>query len=383
MLNPALYNRLRALYPEQRVRVIKPDVPAGIVRVCRPGVALWTCPPGAEAGEQYQLKCPFCGDRSGHLYISHMSFTNVVLGGEHLGKAGLIAKCFRRDCLKDPAAKELLRAAIETVDVSNLESICVEAPEEPVDCGLSHEVSLDGFRSWYPDYQPIESCTDTRVINYLTQRQVSIKMAMSVHMGYGRARSLKTGNWYLDGAPFIMLPIIEPSGLSGIQLRCLPECQPEDFPKYLFHPACKRNFMLYNSARASQFKVGVICEGAFDAIKIGAPAMALFGHTPSKVQLNRLIQMFRDGGLLWMPDNEVHRNEQGKIELDPPEIACKQCRQWASKQTFNWGQEVIMLPGKDAGELSTAKIWETVKKASLNPFIAAYVNEYIISKLKE
>lgn len=384
MLNEHLYQKLKSVF--HRVSIQQEDIPAAIEPTTGLTVSTWRFRKQEASGEQYRVNCPFCGDTKQHLYISYLSFANVALDGESLGKSGLIASCFRRNCLRSQHNKETLIDLISGCEISELD-VGVAAVRDnskyTPDYGTSTEVSVAGIRTWYPEYTPIEECDNQEVLDYLVKtRGVSVATAKQFNIGYGAAKSIRTGKYYAGGAPFLMLPVIDHIGLTGVQLRALPQYQ-GDMPKYMFHPDCRRNMMLYNSAQASQYKVAVITEGAFDAIKVGPMAVSLFGHTPSRTQLSRLEMNFRDGGLIWLPDTEVKRSTTGKVDLDPPAIARKQCAAWYQSSVFPWGAHVVELPCKDAGEMTTADIWLTIVRQIKHTVMLNYIQEHIIPKVLE
>lgn len=380
MLNRPLYEKLKSLFPE--VEIHQEDVPAAIEPTAGLTLRKWQFKRQEASGEQYRINCPFCKDTKKHLYISYLSFATVDLNGESLGRSGLIANCFRRQCLRVPGAKDTLAdmlTGVADVPVAAVQDNSAFMP----DYGTSADATLAGIRTWYPEYKPIAECDDEDVLDYLVrERGISIRTATQFNIGYGPAISLRTGKYYAGGAPFLMLPVIEPVGLTGVQLRALPKYQ-GTMPKYLFHPNCRRNMMLYNGEQASSYRLAVITEGAFDAIKTGPMAVSIFGHTPSKLQLTRLESNFRDGGVIWLPDTDIKRSDTGKVELDPPAIARKQCAAWFKDSVFPWGAHVVMLPGKDAGEMNPADIWLAIVRQIKHTVVLDYIQEHIIPKLME
>lgn len=377
MLNPALYDRLVRKFG--KVQLVQENVPAEI-EMCR-GVSLheWRIGEGG-SGEQYRVDCPFCGDHKQHLYISYLSFSTPLYKGERLGKCGLLAKCFRRNCLSSYENRQILREALllqkDIVETAVVDDNSALLPAYDV----SPQITISGFQSWYPEYQPIETCQDQEILAYLAGRGISVETASKYRVGYGRVESKRPGKFLADGAPFLMLPIIEPDGCRGIQLRVLPQHQ-GTVPKYLFHPACKRNYMLYNRARAALFKLGVLVEGAFDVMKVGPCGLAMFGHTPSKIQKAHLEHDFGSGGLIWLPDIDVKRTPEGKVELDPAAIARKQCAVWFEQQAFPWGAHVVYLPKKDAGEMTTEELWLTILSQIKNSVMLTYIQEHILPEV--
>lgn len=388
MLNPELYQKLRYLYHD--VVICDEDVPAELEFVDNIHGRSWQFGPGGR-GEQYRINCPFCGDTKKHLYISYASFRVFSINGESLGKNKLIAQCYRRRCLNNKENMQCIVEALHSesakaglIEGNDADNITVPAVLDNSAHKPSYQVSsgsdLESLRTWYPDYKPMSECTDEEVLAYMQSRGISEKIASDFNVGYGPAKSPKTGQYYADGKPFIMLPIQDPIGTQGMQLRALPQYQ-GDLPKYLFHPACKRNFMLYNRANAIHSKLAVIVEGAFDAMKVGNMAVAIFGHTPSKMQLRMLEHDFRDGGVIWLPDMDIKKSISGKIDLDPPQIAKNQCAKWNASGMFPWGAHVVELPAKDAGSMSTEAVWLAILRQTKNIIILDYIQEYVLPAL--
>lgn len=383
MLNEQLFLKLQKLF--RAVDVIQAGVPAEIQERCGLGLTPWKIAQGG-SGQQYRVGCPFCGDTKKHLYISHISYACLNIGGTSYGKCGLVAKCFRRDCLADPAKRAALDQMIQTTVVDTNIDVKLTVVQDNSQYKPKYDVknspTIQGIRTWYKDYTPIDqNCTNTQVLEYLRSRGISLQLAKRFRIGYGKAQSPSSGQLYLNGAPFIMLPILQPGTLKGVQLRCLPKYSTQKFPKYLFHHACKRNLMLYNRAQSVASKIGVITQGAFDAIKTGAPAVAIFGHTPSKIQLRHIQADHQQGGIIWLPDNQIKVSKTGKVQLDPPAIARAQCDKWNKANTFPWGAHVVMLPDKDAGEMNTIDIWATILQQVDNPLMIAYIQQFIIPEL--
>ena len=97
VLNPTLYARLKSLFGDVgianggRAAVLQytfPPTLSGSVKVS------WRVRTGyADGGEQYNVRCPYCGDRSKHLSISHMSYCTPEVPNYVAESAGLIANC--------------------------------------------------------------------------------------------------------------------------------------------------------------------------------------------------------------------------------------------------------------------------------------------------
>ena len=365
MVNPTLYNKLKSLFKHITIanENVKPKIkPSNIAGQWRFDDSV--------SGEAYILNCPFCQDHKHHLYISSISFTQPRIGETIYPQAPLLGKCFRRDCLKEPANREKLVQALAIgtalqIDVDQEESIW--GSDSSVDLH-----SLDAIKEWCPDYhsfaEPDEVCQQ-----YLKQRKVRDKDIAELQIGWGKCWDYRKGK-YLDDNPRIILPIIQFNELKGIQYRAV---YPEQFPRYYFDPRTPKSMLLYNYERACRFRICVMVEGVFDCLAVGANCMAYYGSKPSKAQCQLITQAGFDM-LIWLPDTKISRDPNGKITLDPPAIARKQCDSWNLNNTFPWGAHVVLLPDKDASDCGMGLVWQTIIRQ-----VAPKLNNEQLNVMKE
>lgn len=353
MLNQALYNALTRLFGQ--VRVANEGIHTTI-KVDPSGTGEWQRDEEDGGGEEYIVRCPFCADRKGHLYISHLSYASPVVSGMQLRVSPLLAHCFRRNCIADPANREALEGRIglamqEECQVTPLIDMS-DPDQEEIKLNLSNEVTLEGLRTWVPDWQPIDSNTDECVVQYLAERRITQSDIDWLNIGWGPIKSVRTGTYLNDGDPWILFPIVKNGQLAGVQARC-PACYlKEGGIKYYFHPACRKRTIVYNLDIARQIGIGVLCEGVFDVASIGKPGVCIFGHTPSITQKRLLASNLQ--GLIWLPDTDISPT------LDAIAIANQQVTAWNSAGVFPKGAHVVILPAKDAGSMTRQEVWETI-----------------------
>lgn len=352
MLNPQLYNALLRTFG--KVEVANEGVHATIA-VDPSGLGSWSIAKDGEGSEEYRVNCPFCKDHKGHLYISHMSYAAPIVNGMQLQVGRLLAHCFRRECIKDPNNRDILEGRIgmamsgegttPVVDMS-------EPDETDIQLNLSNELTLEGLRTWIPDWQLIDENTDPAIIKYLEERRITQDDIDWLHIGWGPIKSVRIGGYLNHKHPWVLFPVLRNGKLAGVQARCPTQFLDAEGIKYYFHPACRKKTIVFNLDIARQIGIGVLCEGVFDVASIGKPGVCIFGHTPSVTQKRLLAANLQ--GLVWLPDTDVSPT------LNAIEIATKQAAEWNAAGVFSKGCCVVTLPQKDAGSMARQQVWETI-----------------------
>ena len=370
MLNKLLYDALVYIFKD--VDIIHEGEQAQITPT-PDGSGKWNILHGDDRGEQYAVNCPYCHDTKKHLSISYLSYVCPIVKGTKLRIGTLRAHCFRRECQKDPANMENLKCRIgfgmsQCGDGQQeyCEINCDDQFDVPPAYALSDEISLEGFRSWVPDWYPVDTNTDPVIMQYLADRRVSLWDVSWLNIGWGPVRSPRSHRLLNDGLPAILFPIINNGKLVGVQARYPDAYRKEDTPKYWFHPGCKKQLLLYNLDVARNTGLAVVTEGVFDVLSVGKPGVCCFGHTPSKAQ-QRLLCTFAEG-VIFLPDTDAHE------DFDAVEIAKQQAAKLTSMRQFSKGVEVVKLPVKDAGEMTRGQVWNTIIE-QVNPEMKEYILE--------
>ena len=352
MLNQQLYNALLKTFG--KVEVANEGVHATIT-IDPTGLGSWSISKEGEGGEEYRVNCPFCRDHKGHLYISHMSYAAPIVNGMRLQVGKLLAHCFRRECLKDPNNKDILEGRIGMAMCGEGETPVVnmsEPDENDMVVNLSNELTLEGLRTWIPDWQLIDENTDQNIVQYLEERRITQADIDWLHIGWGPIKSARTGTYLNHGHPWVLFPVLRNGKLAGVQARCPPQFLEAEGIKYYFHPACRKKTIVFNLDVARQIGVGCLCEGVFDVASIGKTGVCIFGHTPSLTQKRLLVANLQ--GLIWLPDTDISPN------LNAINIAMKQIAEWNAAGVFPRGAHVVTLPMKDAGSMTRQAVWETI-----------------------
>ena len=372
MLNKPLYDVLVRMF--KRVEIANEGQHARVSRKAGT-VSAWCIEKNNEHGEQYRVNCPFCDDKHKHLYISYLSYIRPVINGQILQVGKLRAQCFRRGCLKKVENREWLEGQIAMyrlalgagAEIPNIE-ITEDSQETMPKYEVSEDISVDGFRTWVPDFEPITEKSRNDILEYLQSRRVTMDDVNWLHLGWGPVKSPRSGNYLNNGSPFILIPFIQNNQVKGIQGRCLPQYLKDDGIKYWIHPACRKRTVILNIDVARQLGLGVVCEGAFDVLSIGKPGVCTFGHTPSETQ-RRLLSTFSQG-LIWCPDTDV------TPKLNPIKIAREHVTVWNEANVFPRGAHVVELSQKDAGSLSRQQVWEEIVAQ-----VPAQMQEFLLERI--
>lgn len=381
MLNIKLYNALKVAFGP--VRIENEDVPAAIIRDrVTPFSTSWRLSKDNEYGdhgEQYRVNCPICNDKKQHLYISYLSCTAPVVDGITLSKGPLLAHCFRRNCMKDAQdrrkVEQMLYYGLACVDSDcNVTSIQVPedsmlATKEPQN-DSSTEVTLEGMRKWVPGFNWCIDGMCPDIEEYLVSRGLTNETLELFKLGWGEVTSPRTGTLINHGVPCLLIPVIVNNRVVGMQARCPDKLLGDTGLRYWTHPGMRKSSFVYNIDKARQIGLAVVCEGVFDVFHVGATGVCIFGHTMSTGQKSLIGTV--GGGIILLPDTDKH------TDFDTVKEARSLAAAWNSINLFRHGAHVVVLSGKDAGEMSTTDIW-----CQIIDQVDKDMRKYIIIKIKE
>lgn len=342
----------------------------------------WRVADGGEHGEQYRVNCPYCMSREGepdrnhHLYISYLSYARPVLNGVKLMQGQLMAHCFRRDCMSDKGNREDLARRIGygmslagcDQDGMDVELGVQTADESPYT--VSDDMSLEGLRTWVPDFHFCdEGDMDSDIEEYLfDKRGLDMPTVCRFRLGWGKVKTPRTGKLLGNGVPWVITPVVMNGRLKGVQARCPDKFLLEDSIRYWTHPGMRKRAILYNIDSARDIGMGVLCEGAFDVFKVGAPGICGFGHVLSQVQRSLLQGI--ENTLVLLPDTDPHS------DFDTVDEARELAAGLNASEAYPLGAHVVVLPAKDAGEMDRQGIWTTIIRQ-----VPSKVQDYILDKV--
>jgi DNA primase len=244
-------------------------------------------------GDQVALVCPF---HHGHKRNLWLSLKQGVFICYRCNETGTFHKLLRRMKMESPAK-------FIDVDLSQIKTIRVPAPEAPV---ASQSMCLpEEYREAWGTAAS-KSLIGQRAIKYLEGREVSQDLAEVYRLGY-----CPSGPY----ADRIIIPTFDVAGglvywvardMTGQQ-----KIKIKNPPAGLFGVGSKD--CVFGINLACQFDTGVICEGVFDAMAVGLQAMALFGKTISRVQI-QLILSVSFKRLLVLLDADAYREGMAVAE---------------------------------------------------------------------
>lgn len=374
MINPGLYEVVRHIFGNVIVEH-EDEYPRLIpVRHVNETGRPWTFADNYR-GETYRVACPICGDRKHHLYISAVSFTSPVVNGKEMPATGLIAHCFRRDCMRSPENREKVAELLQmpansklTLQVQQDTDFDDSESSSEVSCGLS----VEDFKTWQPDYHPLYEGTPIEVQDYVVKRGITEDDARRLYIGWGKCWNARKES-FIGNDNWLQFPIFDQTGLRGFQSRSLKS---NDKMKYFFDYRTPKKLCLYNRLEASRHNIVGICEGVIDSIHIGKTGMAFFGYEPSTAQ-KRLIQQDGAKMVLYFPDQKMSPG------LNPVEVADNVIAQWKQSFKFPWGIYRIDVPGEDAGALSYDDIWLAAYEQLVNYHVPSIILKQVERQIIE
>lgn len=312
-LNPWLYDRLQHCF--------------GRVRIENAGCSGWgavvldpvSLRPRrrASGSEEYVVRCPFCVDHSGHLYINYRyGLDDTETEQDNLQ----LAHCFREECLKDPDNRRFLAERIFTVRPASPRQGTWPAPfHRPAEApGRSGH-----RRPTADDLQLAPLAPNTVPSLYLHARgfdvaELAATWGIRYCTGSGRYR-LMSGRIYV--------PVTMDDALVGWQGRYPAELDwaAAGAPKYYNAPGMTKSQVLYNYDLARAEPVVVVVEGVTDVWRVGPAGVALFGKSASEAQVRLLAATWSDRPVLILLDAEAQAEarelRRRLVALHPRDVA--------------------------------------------------------------
>jgi hypothetical protein len=341
--NNALYCALRRLYEDVAIANEGEEAEVTVPVVMSVQRRLGRVPrPEVSGGEQYRVDCPFCGDRNKHLYVSHLWGATVELEGKSYEIGTGLARCFRRECLKEEVhrvhfAKEL-RAALK------------DSPVCPVDVSVGEEdYALPGVP--LPDgCVPVGAGVHTRVEDWLAGRAFGVPLLrqFGVHTGI-----CHYGQLPLECAVF---PVWMDGTVVGWQARPIDYAKGAAYPKYFNSKGFKKSWVLYNMDNAAKQDGVVVVEGITDVLRVGLCGVALFGKAASKHQEALLRRLWHGKLIVLIPDMN---DPESKPEFEGLR------RRLAEGRAFKSIKMVTLPDGMDPGGMPKEELWNNIKDQTL------------------
>jgi len=265
-----------------------------------------------DGGERYCIDCPFCGQRGSlridlrqRLYIHHLWGVPDPAGGSRWG----LIHCFKNDCEHREdfdnigTLRKLIYAEIDNPTRAKLPiGQGAPPPSEPLPPPPSY--SLTQLLAGHPALQ------------YLLGRGFD-----PGHLShwYGVSFCVKAPPNIATAGGRIIIPVFQVGQLRGWQARLIGEHP--SAPKYYTAPGMKKSQALYGYDYAVCSPVVTIVEGVTSVWRLGAGAVALFGHYASARQIELLLSLPARKFLIAFDGRTLHSD--GSTKSDTLESAAK------------------------------------------------------------
>ena len=338
-LNPQLYGRLVQLF--EHVKIVHPGE-KNRLKYERVGNKL--IPRILYPGEEYNLCCPFCGDKRFRLYVNHLWGTFDRRTGKRLYH---FVHCFNdTDCMsKFELRKKLFRMVFKG-----------QKPETPVICDNvnTNELDYEALSYKLPKLTPLVDLPDNSPpVLYLRSRgfdpqelwtrwRVGYCEDEQDYLAYGR----------------IIAPVVDCGMVVGWQGRVPFDSvagmglKEAGVRKYISQ--VRTRYFAYNLSRAIRTGLVVLVEGVFDAWRVGESAAALLGHHVSERIISRLSAASLGGKVyvVWLGEGDVFDHKEVQRNLQQ------------LKSALATPLRVVRLDqGVDPADLSREEVWELICKA--------------------
>ena len=282
-------------------------------------------------GECIRTNCPFCGDTRRRLFFCHLAgaLVKVPKRSTPIRFSSFVCVCHNEHCNSQNPAFAPWVKSLGLDKGGPLDLSTTFSPKKVDGYGYLFVENDDELpRPCYPLTSPE---VPAHVIEYLIEERGFDPYTLQAEYGCGYSpngasylrmsradydRGVKdleatgqsasglqlTGNLWGDR---IIIPIIQGRRLVGWQGRLVGEADPR-CPKYFTSPRLQKNRILFNLDRAILGNLAVLVEGVFDAMRVGAPGMAMFGKNLSAMQMELLKLTFsQTGGCIVLLDPDA------------------------------------------------------------------------------
>jgi len=355
MLNPALYKALCTAYGNVDVHnedepLVLGGLPVKDVIQGKENNKI-TSDMVEEGGEYYAINCPFCNDTRNRLWVCHAWGSKLTKNGLVYQVSKGVAHCYNEHCLQSYNNWRGLCDAIAGKTVPQISAAGAEFERLVRD--NDKEVPLP-VSNYYVD-DPYGS---QQVSDYLVERGYNLNELRN-HWDF------RAGKIHFYDVDCVLMPVVCQGKYRFWQARYPVTGKiPEFFsdgrrkPKYYIPAGAKKSRVLYNFDRAVQTQVIVLVEGIFDAVRVGASGVAMFGKRPSTRQQYLLSNHAFDKTIVWIPD------------MDDPEAldyARSYCERWNTASMFNGGAHVITLPDGDPADHTREELCSLIARLTIRP----------------
>jgi hypothetical protein len=324
-------------------------------------------------GEHYHINCPRCGDQRLRLAISHRYGTPDDKSGRRIDHVLL---CHNEDCFATPESRDWFTVLLS------------RPPRQPIArqavVPVSSSPTPQAENGQLPEgFLPLSQLPHNhRACDYLRSRGFDpVMLAEQWRIGFV-ARSLRSTPKFFNR---IVIPVHQPalSGAGGSvpvgwQARKIDDRLP-DSPKYLNCSGFKKSAGLSGLAEAAGSSGPVVLvEGISDVWPLGFGAVASFGRTLSRAQVQMLVQHFPGRPIVVGYDRDAS---------DEAQVAARKIR--SARREIGDDTPVLVCPPpsgyKDFGECSpevgAAEVWRTLTAHQIKVSSAHFSHQYAASPI--
>jgi hypothetical protein len=323
--NPFLFARLQELFGEVRTHTSRDG-----------------------AGEYYSVDCPECGDTKSRLWFRHTWGERKTDGHRETHTA----VCYNDHCFEDwQVRKKWLQIIRDGMpDTGRILTPAAAKPLEPV--------SLPGHVTRVDELEQI--CPGHPAVNYLQRRGYDCQ---TLGRRYAVSYCSRASDDTLAGAEGrIILPMIADGKIYGWTGRVISglstkELKERKIAKYFNLSGQPVSKILFGIDLAKHYRTVLLTEGAFDAMKTGERACAVWGSSLSSPQAGFLVKLNRMQGnrlhVFVCFDTDDHPTESGKSA----EAAVRSLRALGVPA---W--RVTLPAGKDPGDHAPGELENYVRR---------------------
>lgn len=359
MLNDVLYEKLCAVFGEDKVRVSNQGVPVqyvlttyhdnqGNVRT-QPRVLRW--------GETYKVCCPFCGDTRFRLCFCHAAGTFFTKNRKKL-YFGKLVKCFNEECQRTDEFQKLWKK-LQRGGLGRMTKAKIGDPQYVEEASAENDVKVDWPIGVLP---PTRTNVPGEIAEYWIRRRLPLDwlyhqfgvMYAPVGVQYTDAERINT---YVVSVPRVVIPIRYGHRIVEWQMRACSDQLPKHEPKYLSRPGGQIHNHWYQADQAWDRHNIVICEGVTDVWRIGVmpsldlAAVASFGKvlSPAQIEIAELLFGYSAFGII-LADPDVDKSElQNNVE------------KLEASEAFPDGLVVVQHKSRDPAAMTRRDLYEMLR----------------------
>ncbi len=286
-----------------------------------------------EWGESYKVCCPKCGDKRFRLLVNHRHGTFEEAYDVPFGNK---VRCFNESCdhtdFDDRYLKPYMNKGRVIIPDDTTATGELMPAISPGRCAKLTSLTANGD-----------------VLTYLRNRKGGGFDPKMLEDKYNVSYCFDAADDFPLMTNRLLIPVYYHGMLVGWQGRAIDD---EIRPKYYTMPGFPKGRVLFNFDVAKSKPFVVVCEGVFDAIRVGDCAVAVLGSQITSMQSKLLYYNWKHGAMLILfdPDDEKAQ-ERARTTV-------KVCR---DKDFFRGGVANIVLPeGKDAADMNHDEVWQEI-----------------------